>query len=362
MRTATTRRYRDSPGGRIVDVMTTESTVAPDRRTSHALRARVPGIAVTTTAVAISLAATAVLPAVSALTVAVVLGIIANNIPRVLPGTARPGLVWITRRLLRAGVVLLGLQLAVPQLLALGGGTLLAVLVTVLITFSGTLLLGRLLGLPRGLSLLVGTGFSICGASAVAAMEGVAEDEESDVATAVALVTVFGSLSMFVLPLISGPLGLHGVDAGRWAGASVHEVAQVVAAASPAGAAAVATAIVVKLSRVALLAPLVAGVSLVTRRRSGGAGAVGPRPPLIPLFVLGFLGMVALRSVQVLPGWLVDGSKSVTTVLLAGALFGLGTTVDIRALVTTGPRALLLGLCSTLLVSTTAFLALTAFA
>lgn len=363
MRRANTCRYRDFPGGRIVKAMTTESTVAAeDRRAGHGLRHLVPGLVVTTTAVAISLAASALLPAVSALTVAVVLGIIANNIPQVLPATARPGLTWITRRLLRTGVVLLGLQLAVPQLLALGAGTLLAVLVTVLITFSGTLLLGRLFGLPRGLSLLVGTGFSICGASAVAAMEGVADAEESDVATAVALVTVFGSLSMFVLPLISGPLGLHGVDAGRWAGASVHEVAQVVAAASPAGTAAVATAIVVKLSRVALLAPLVAGVSLVARRRSGGTNAVGPRPPLIPLFVLGFLGMVALRSAQVLPGWLVDGSKPLTTVLLAGALFGLGTTVHLRSLLTTGPRALLLGLCSTILVSTTAFLTLTALA
>lgn len=366
MSTEVTGGYRATLRRRIVEAMSTETSAPPEQRaTANRISTLLPGVAVTAVAVAISIAVGTLVPTVSALTAAVVLGIAANNLP-LLPASARPGLVWAMRRLLRGGVVLLGLQLAVPQLLQLGGGALLAVLVTVLVTFAGTQLLGRLFGVSRGLSLLVATGFSICGASAVAAMEGVADAEDEDVATSVALVTVFGSLSMFVLPLISGPLGLHGVDAGRWAGASVHEVAQVVAAASPAGTAAVATAIVVKLSRVVLLAPLVAGVSLVKRRQRGtgspDAGATGKRPPIVPLFVLGFLAMVGLRSIDVLPTWLLDGGKSVTTILLAGALFGLGTTVHIRKLVTTGPRALLLGLCSTVLVATTAFFALGALA
>nr|BFF03255.1 hypothetical protein GCM10020241_49300 [Streptoalloteichus tenebrarius] len=235
-----------------------------------------------------------------------------------------------------------------PQVLGLGAGTLLVVLATVAVTFVGTVLLGRALGLPRGLSVLVGTGFSICGASAVAAVEGVVEREEEDVATAVALVTLYGSLAIAALPLLAGPAGLEGEDFGRWAGASVHEVAQVVAAASPAGALAVATAVVVKLSRVVLLAPLVAAISVAERRRR--PSAEGRRPPLVPLFVLGFLAMVVVRSVDVLPAPVLDATKFVTTLLLAGALFGLGSAVRIAALVRTGPKALLLGLFSTLLV------------
>lgn len=346
-----------------MEAMSTGTSVRPvaNRLPTGAARL-LPGCVATAIAVAASMTVGTVVPAVSALTAAVVLGIVANNVPGLLPVAARPGLAWATRRFLRGGVVLLGLQLAVPQLLRLGGGTLLAVLITVLVTFFGTRLLGRVIGVSRGLSLLVATGFSICGASAVAAMEGVAGAEDEDVATSVALVTVFGGLSMFLLPVLAPALGVHGADLGRWAGASVHEVAQVVAAASAAGTAAVTTAVVVKLSRVVLLAPLVAGVGLVKRRAQGQPSGTTRRPPIIPLFVLGFLAMIGIRSLGVLPTFVLDGAKSLTTVLLAGALFGLGTTVHIRRLVTTGPRALLLGLCSTVLVTTTAYLALGALA
>nr|WP_189053362.1 putative sulfate exporter family transporter [Longimycelium tulufanense] len=297
-------------------------------------------------AVGLAWLANLVAPAISALTVAIVLGVVVGNLP-VLPAATRPGLAWATRRLLRVGVVFLGLQLAVPQVLGLGAGTLLTVLATVVLTFAGTLLLGRALGLSRGLSMLVGTGFAICGASAVAAMEGVVERDEEDVATAIALVTLYGSLAIVALPLLAGPVGLAGADFGRWSGASVHEVAQVVAAASPAGAMAVATAVVVKLSRVVLLAPLVAAVSMMERRRR--AAAEGGRPPLVPLFVLGFLAMVLVRSTGAVPDAALDVAKTLTTLLLAGALFGLGSGVRLAALVRTGPRALLLGLLSTLL-------------
>nr|WP_086819311.1 putative sulfate exporter family transporter [Allokutzneria sp. NRRL B-24872] len=298
-------------------------------------------------AVVLALAVNRLLPAVSPLTGAVVLGVVVGNLP-VLPESTRSGLKWATRRFLRAGVVLLGVQLSVAQVLQLGGGMLLVVLVTVVVTFFGTVLLGHLLGLPRGLTLMVSTGFSICGASAVAAVEGIVEREESEVATAIGLVTLFGSISMLVLPLLSG-----GVELGMWAGASVHEVAQVVAAASPAGAAAVAAAVVVKLSRVVLLAPLAAGLSIVERRRR--PAVEGKRPPLIPLFVLGFLAMVALRSTSVFPEAWVPTTKDITGLLLAGALFGLGTGVQLRSLAGTGPKALVLGLGSTVLVTVVAY-------
>ncbi|MFB9907962.1 YeiH family protein [Allokutzneria oryzae] len=315
--------------------------------TLSAVRVTLPGLGVIAVAVALSLAVNRLVPAVSPLTGAVVLGVLVGNLP-VLPESARPGLKWATRRFLRAGVVLLGVQLSVAQVLQLGGGMLLVVLVTVLTTFFGTVLLGRLLGLPRGLTLMVSTGFSICGASAVAAVEGIVEREESEVATAVGLVTLFGSVSMLVLPLLA-----DGVELGMWAGASVHEVAQVVAAASPAGAAAVAAAVVVKLSRVVLLAPLAAGLSIAERRRR--PAAEGGRPPLIPLFVLGFLAMVVVRSTELFPEAWVPMTKDVTGLLLAGALFGLGSGVRVRSLAKTGPKALVLGLGSTLLVTLVAY-------
>ncbi|WP_116042638.1 YeiH family protein [Amycolatopsis palatopharyngis] len=328
------------------------ATVPATSARAAAPRNLLPGLTLVAVGVAVAFLVNLAVPALSALTIAVVLGVVAGNLPRV-PDATSAGVRWATRRLLRGGVVLLGLQLAVPQVLQLGAGTILAVVLTVAISFLGTLGLGRLLHVPHGLSVLVATGFSICGASAIAAMEGVVKRKDSDVATAVALVTLYGSLAIVAVPLLGPMLGFTGVGLGEWAGLSVHEVAQVVAAASPAGAAAVATATVVKLSRVVLLAPMVATVSMVQRR--GTPAESGSRPPLVPLFVLGFLAMVALRTVDVLPTGALDVAKVLTTLLLAGALFGLGCAVRVRALIRTGPRALLLGLFSTLLVAGVAF-------
>lgn len=344
--------YRGVPVTRRLDGMSTTHAPVTARPTRSRLA---PGLALTVAGVGAASAVNLALPAVSALTAAVLLGVLAGNLPG-LPAAVRPGLAAVTRKLLRAGVVLLGLQLAVPQVLQLGAGILVAVVATVTVTFLGTLGIARLLGVRRGLGLLVATGFAICGASAIAAMESVVDRDDEDVATAVALVTLYGSLAILLVPLLAGPLGLTGGSVGAWAGLSVHEVAQVVAAASPAGAAAVATATVVKLSRVVLLAPMVAAVSVTERCRR--PSTTGTRPPLVPLFVLGFLAAVALRSTGVLPGGVLQVSGALTTLLLAGALFGLGAAVNLTALLRTGPSALLLGLLSTLLVGATGYGAL----
>ncbi|MPY97051.1 MAG: putative sulfate exporter family transporter [Actinophytocola sp.] len=327
---------------------------APRSRHDHPRTRLLPGLLVAGAGIAVAAGIAPLVPALSALTVAVVLGVLLGN-TRLLPESARPGLAWATRRMLRAGVVLLGLQLAVDQVVGLGAGTVLAIVVTVAVTFAGTCLLGRLLGVSRGLTMLVATGFSICGASAIAAMEGVVRRKDSEVATAIALVTLYGSIAIVAVPLAAPLLGLHGEALGAWAGVSVHEVAQVVAAASPAGAAAVATAAVVKLSRVVLLAPLVAGVS-VLQRRDGATSS--RRLPLVPVFVLGFLAMIGVRSTGLLPDVALDVTATVTSLLLAGALFGLGCGVRLRELVRTGPRALLLGLGATVLIGATGYASL----
>ncbi|WP_181775746.1 YeiH family protein [Amycolatopsis pittospori] len=323
--------------------------------TTHARRTHpyLTALAVTGAGVAAAYLVSTAIPVLSALTIAVVLGILAGSLLS-LSDETRKAISGVTKKLLRAGVVLLGLQLSLPAVLALGPGTLLAVVLTVGITFLGTIGLGRLLGVPRGLAMLVATGFSICGASAIAAMEGVVKRKDSDVATAVALVTLYGGLAIAAVPLFGGLLGLDAVRIGEWAGLSVHEVAQVVAAATPAGGAAVAVAIVIKLSRVVLLAPMVAAVGVHERHRP----TEGKRPPLVPLFVLGFLAMAAVRSIGIVPGFALDLAKVTCTLLLAGALFGLGCAVRIGTLVRTGGRALLLGLLSTLLVGTTALVTL----
>jgi uncharacterized integral membrane protein (TIGR00698 family) len=302
---------------------------------------------------AVAFGVNTLLPPVSALTVAVVLGVLVGQ---VLPDATREGLRWATKRFLRFGVVLLGLQLSLGQVVGLGWQTVVAVVATVLVAFFGTIGLGHLVGVSHGLRLMVATGFSICGASAIAAMDSVTETDKEDVATGVTLVTLYGSIAIAAVPLIGSTLGMNSEHLGAWAGLSVHEVAQVVAAASPAGAAAVAVAVVVKLTRVILLAPMVAGVSIAHRRRRRSAS--GKRPPIIPLFVLGFLLMMGLRSSAILPPAIHSVAQVLTTLLFAAALFGLGSGVRLAALLRTGRRGLVLGALSTVLVALVGFGAL----
>ncbi|GAA1885295.1 YeiH family protein [Actinomadura bangladeshensis] len=333
--------------------MSTLDAVRPERARPWWERTG-PGLAVAAGGAAAAMAVNRLVPALSALTVAVLIGVVVGG---VLPAVTADGLQWATRTLLRAGVVLLGLQLSLTEVVRLGPGMLAVVAATVVLAFAGTLGLARLTGVPRGLGLMVATGFSICGASAIVAMDSVARARKEDVATAVTLVTIYGSAAIAVVPFLGGRvLGLDPETLGMWAGLSVHEVAQVVAAASPAGAAAVGTAVIVKLTRVVLLAPMVAGMGVVERRAGGAAD--GKRPPIVPPFVAGFLVMLLLRSAGAVPGPALAGAKEVSTVLLAAAMFGLGTSVRVRSLLRTGRRGLLLGLLSTVLVGAISLAAL----
>lgn len=309
-----------------------------------------PGVGAALAVSALCLALTAVVPVLPGLLVAIVLGAAARS-AGLLPAALEPGLAWTGRHVLRAGVVLLGLQLSVGDLRDLGAAEVAVLLVTVAATFSATLWLGPRLGVARGLTLLVATGFSICGAAAVAGMSPVADADEDDVATAVALVTVYGSIALVAIPLVSRALGLADRTAGLWAGMSVHEVAQVVAAAGTVSAAALAVAVVAKLARVLLLAPLVAGVGVVRRSRgpaATGGGRATRRAPLVPLFVAGFVVAVLVRSAGLVPDAVLPVVKPVTTLALGAAMTALGTQIHVGRLVRTGARPLALGALATL--------------
>lgn len=312
------------------------------------LRPLIPGLLLVALGSAVAVIIAAPFAAVSRLTAAVVVGAVIGNSGLARP-SAVPGLTFAAKRVLRVGVVLLGLRLSLGDVAALGSRGLAVVIFTVVATFFGTQWLGRRLGLSRDLSLLVATGYSICGASAIAAVEGATDAEEEEVAAAIGLVTLFGSLAIVALPLLAGPLGLTDEGLGAWAGASVHDVAQVVATASTAGAPIVAIAIVVKLTRVVLLAPLVAGVNI--HRRSERASGEGERPPIVPLFVALFLAAVAVRSTGWLSADVISTAKDLEGWLLTAALVGLGAGVRIDRLRRLGPQPLVLGAIAWLVVA-----------
>lgn len=196
------------------------------------------------------------------------------------------------------------------------------------------------------------TGYSICGASAIAAVEPFADASEEEVAYSIALVTLCGTLAIFTLPGLGSLLGLTATEFGAWVGASVHDVGQVVAAASTHGEVSLKLATLVKLTRVALLAPLLAGVAIAARRRQGDAALEGAkRPPLLPLFILLFLVASAITSTGVLSARALADIKNAETILLGMGLVGLGSNVDLRKLRAVGGTPLALALSSWALVA-----------
>ena len=282
---------------------------------------------------------------ISPLVGGVVLGVIVANVGLIRPALA-PGLTFATKRLLRAGVVMLGLRLSVDQVRDLGVIGAVTVVVVVVASFFGIQALARAMGVRPGLGLLVATGYSICGASAVAAMEPLADADEEEVAYAIGLVTLCGSLSIIVLPAIGHALGLSFEQFGTWAGAGVHDVGQVTATASAYAEASLPPALLVKLTRVVLLAPMVAGVGVWRRRQHAAVAGDGRRPPIVPLFVLGFLAAIALRATGWLSADALDTAKNIEQALLTAGMFGLGCGVAFGRLRRLGGRPLALGLAS----------------
>jgi uncharacterized integral membrane protein (TIGR00698 family) len=304
-----------------------------------------PGLAVVGVATAVVMSLGRMLPTVSPLLIAIVLGAVGAN-TATMPARVRPGLTFAAKKLLRLGVALLGLQLVFGDILALGVGMIAVVIAIVVLGIVGTLFVGRLLGLSFTQRFLIACGFSICGAAAVAAVDGVVDAEDEEVLTAVALVVIFGTCMIPLIPLLSNMFGLGDVDAGLWAGGSIHEVAQVVAAGGAIGGGALAVAVVVKLARVVMLAPVIAVMSARQHRRSQHTDGIR-RPPLVPLFVLGFLACAALRTTGVIPVGVLATGKLVQTALLTSAMFALGAGVNIAALRKVGIRPFLLASIST---------------
>jgi uncharacterized integral membrane protein (TIGR00698 family) len=170
---------------------------------------------------------------------------------------------------------------------------------------------------------------------------------EEDVAYALAAITLFGSIAMLVYPLLPGLLGLSPHSYGLWAGASIHEVAQVVGAGFQAGQQAGEVGTVAKLSRVAMLAPMVMALGLLAARRGGRGDGKAP----VPWFVLAFLAVVVLNSIVPVPAELRAAAGLATAVLLSMALAAVGLETNVGKLRAKGARPLVLAGLATLFIA-----------
>ncbi|MBI1329072.1 MAG: putative sulfate exporter family transporter [Alphaproteobacteria bacterium] len=259
------------------------------------------------------------------------------------PAGAVAGVKFALRRVLRAAIVLLGLQLTAQQVIAVGWIGVVVIVATLVATFVVTKWVGRRLGVDPRLAELIAAGTSICGASAVIATNTVTCAHDEDVAYAIACVTVFGSIAMFLYPVLPGLLHLSPRDYGLWSGASIHEIAQVVAAAFQDGRSSGEFGTIAKLTRVGMLAPMVLVLGFIASRRQDHSQRTPSQRASMPWFVLGFVVLVIANSAVNIPENLRSLTQVTTTALLSLSLAAMGLETDFAKLRAKGLRPLALG-------------------
>ncbi len=252
-----------------------------------------------------------------------------------------PGIGFSAKTLLETAVMLLGASISVQAVLQAGPGLLLGIAAVVAVAIAASYGLCRWLGLPKRMAVLVACGNSICGNSAIAAVAPVIGATPEDVASSIAFTAVLGVIVVLGLPLLVPLLDLSQTQYGVLAGLTVYAVPQVLAATLPVGIASTQLGTLVKLVRVLMLGPVVVGLSLAM----GGSEATG-RPGFslgrfVPWFILGFLGLAALRTAGVIPDALLGALLPTATVLTILAMAALGLGVDLKALGRVGGRVTL---------------------
>ena len=270
---------------------------------------------------------------ISPLILAIVIGAIYGNTLRGnLPKEWDAGIIFSTKKILRFAIVIYGFKITYQQIINVG----LEGLVVDVIMLTTTFLLGAIVGiklfkLDKDLSFLTASGASVCGAAAVLATEPVVKAEAYKSALAVSTVVLFGSISMFLYPIMykAGWLDMDMRTFGIYIGATVHEVANVVAAGGAIGGETADTAIIVKMARVMMIAPLliILGIwlSKTSKTNNGEKAKI-----VIPWFVIYFLIVAGFNSLHLLPLELVNTINSIDTFLLTMAMAGLGIETNIK--------------------------------
>jgi uncharacterized membrane protein YadS len=311
---------------------------------------------------------TGFLPSIVAeVSVALLLGIVVASIagPRLRHLT--PGLAFSSQRVLRLGIVLLGARLSLAEIARIGLPATGLIVVTMAASFAIVLLVARLVRVDDRLAILIAVGSAVCGNTAIVATAPVIGARAREVAYAVATITLFGTLAVFLYPSIGRALDLSPTSSGLWAGVAVHDTSQVIATGAAFGPEALDVATVVKLIRNALMAPLLFLIAAVWAGRAAqdaatpnGTGAPALSRPVaarrrgirraVPLFVLGFLALATLRTVGLIDASEAAGLDTIARSLILVALAAVGMSIRVGELRETSWRPLAVGFAVALIV------------
>lgn len=283
----------------------------------------------------------------SPMIVGIILGMLyANSLRNNLPDTWVPGILFCSKRILRIGIILYGFRLTFQDVTAVGLPAILIDGIIVTVTVCGGVLIGRLLKMDRSIALLTSVGSGICGAAAVLGAESAINTKPYKTAVAVSTVVIFGTLSMFLYPVLyrNGVFDLSPELMGLFTGSTVHEVAHVVGAGNAMGQGVSNTAIIVKMIRVMMLVPALLVISWTVARnltkRDAAEQAKGKIT--IPWFAILFLVVIGFNSFNLLPVALVEWINQFDTFLLTMAMTALGAETSFDKFKKAGAKPFLL--------------------
>ena len=269
----------------------------------------------------------------SPMIVGIVLGMLyANSLRNNLPDTWVPGIQFCSKRVLRFGIILYGFRLTFQNVLDVGLPAIFIDAIVVTLTICGGVLVGKLLKMDKDIALLASVGSGICGAAAVLGAESAIKAKPYKTAVAVSTVVIFGTLAMFVYPVLyrNGVFDLNPQQMGIYTGSTVHEVAHVVGAGNAMGPEVSNSAIIVKMIRVMMLVPVLLVISFFMMRAAMKSGEGSSRGKInMPWFAILFLVVIAFNSFDLLPAGLVDFINTFDTFLLTMAMTALGAETSI---------------------------------
>ncbi len=285
-------------------------------------------------------------PYLEALVLAILIGVAVRTAWKPAP-RFHPGINLCAKFVLEVAIVLLGASVSVATIAALGAGLIAGIAAIVAVAIAVSYGICRALRLPQRLAILIACGNSICGNSAIAAVAPVIGADGDDIASSISFTAVLGVVVVLTLPLLVPVLQLSLTQYGVLAGLTVYAVPQVLAATLPIGALSNQVGTVIKLVRVLMLGPVVLGFSLYSGRLRpaavhGRRNRSTPRlDELVPWFIVGFLVMLGVSSLGLIPQALLPPITHTAAVLTTVAMAALGLGVDVRVVARTGLRVTL---------------------
>lgn len=294
----------------------------------------------------------------NAFIIAIFLGFILSNIMEI-PAIFKDGITFTIKKLLRLAIILLGFKISLMEISELGLKGLVVIAIAVSSCFMFTIWLGKKMGVEKKLTLLLASGTSICGASAIIATSGVIKAEEKDSAISVAVISVIGTVFMILYPIIFHTFSLSEGLYSVWTGSSIHEVAQVVGAGFSVSDQAGKLSSMVKMSRVTFIIPvtLILLLSELKKVKAEQKEKVKLKDLNIPWFVLMFIGVIFFNSLKIVPDEIVKKIITFDNLLLTSAMFCMGLGISFSKIKSAGMKPIYLGLAISLQISVVAFIA-----